>query len=347
MRTLPLRITTSQKTEVDRLATLSDFYGMNWNKKQESLPQFLERYEIVLRRLRESGDDITNSTTVNRLLQLMPWELRHVTHQVTASKSFNADFSRVRALLETEYKAAVTSGALIAPRGASNDDRALNALHGNGRRDKQPKKGEYHWCGKKGHWQPDCPAKVAGRPRKSKPYQANMKRETTSNQALDQDTWTFTVTIDGSGDDMALHVDTKAMRIIVDSGASSHMTGDASLLTDVVDCSHTVVVANGERARATKMGTMRVATSHGTTLMLTKVLLVEGMPHTLLSVAAIMRKNSRCRLTFNDSTCSIEHQGVALATGRLDATHKVYILELAPTMDHANVAAKTHNTPMT
>ncbi|KAF0739234.1 hypothetical protein Ae201684P_012854 [Aphanomyces euteiches] len=335
------------KTEVDRLATLSDFYGMNWNKKQESLPQFLERYEIVLRRLRESGDAITNSTTVNRLLQLMPWELRHVTHQVTASKSFNADFSRVRALLETEYKAAVTSGALIAPRGASNDDRALNALHGNGRRDKQPKKGECHWCGKKGHWQPDCPAKAAGRPRKSKPYQANMKRETTSNQALDQDTGTFTVTIDGSGDDMALHVDTKAMRIIVDSGASSHMTGDASLLTDVVDCSHTVVVANGERARATKMGTMRVATSHGTTLMLTKVLLVEGMPHTLLSVAAIMRKNSRCRLTFNDSTCSIEHQGVALATGRLDATHKVFILELAPTMDHANVAAKTHNTPMT
>ncbi|CAK4904763.1 unnamed protein product, partial [Aphanomyces euteiches] len=216
MRTLPLRITTSQKTEVDRLATLSDFYGMNWNKKQESLPQFLERYEIVLLRLRESGDDITKSTTVNRLLQLMPWELRHVTHQVTASKSFNADFSRVRALLETEYKAAVTSGALIAPRGASNDDRALNALHGNGRRDKQPKKGEYHWCGKKGHWQPDCPAKAAGRPRKSKPYQANMKRETTSNQALDQDTGTFTVTIDGSGDDMALHVDTKAMRIIVD-----------------------------------------------------------------------------------------------------------------------------------
>ena len=132
------------KTEVDRLATLSDFYGMNWNRKQETLPQFLERYEIVLRRLRESRDDISSTTTVDRLLQLMPWELRHVTHQVTSSKSLNADFARVRALLESEYKAAIKNGAIIPPRGASNDDRALNAQHHVGRRDKQPKKGECH-----------------------------------------------------------------------------------------------------------------------------------------------------------------------------------------------------------
>ncbi|KAH9124704.1 hypothetical protein AeMF1_004579 [Aphanomyces euteiches] len=146
---------------------------------------------------------------------------------------------------------------------------------------------------------------------------------------------------------MALHVDATAKHIIIDSEASSHMTGGASLLTNVVDCSRTVVVANGARVRATMMGTMRIATSLGTTLMLTEVPLVEGISHTLLSVAAIMRKNSNCRLTLNDIACSIEHQGVALAKASLDATHKVYILELAPTMDHANVATKTHNTPLT
>ncbi|RLO00512.1 hypothetical protein DYB28_011418, partial [Aphanomyces astaci] len=65
------------KTKVDRLALLSDFYGMSWNMKQEPLPEFLARYDVVLRKLRDSDQSITSGMAVDRLLQLMPWELRH------------------------------------------------------------------------------------------------------------------------------------------------------------------------------------------------------------------------------------------------------------------------------
>ncbi|KAG9406913.1 hypothetical protein AC1031_003239 [Aphanomyces cochlioides] len=123
------------KTRLDRLDVSEEFYCMKWNQKQETLPQLLERYEIVLRRLREANSDITSTTSIERLLQMMPWELRHVAHQVTGSLTLMNDFAHVRALLETEHKAAVRNGVLSHPRGASNDDRALSAQN-NGRREK-------------------------------------------------------------------------------------------------------------------------------------------------------------------------------------------------------------------
>ncbi|CAK4128965.1 unnamed protein product [Aphanomyces euteiches] len=63
------------KTRLDRLDVSEEFYCMKWNQKQETLPQFLERYEIVLRRLREANSDITSTTSIERLLQMMPWDL--------------------------------------------------------------------------------------------------------------------------------------------------------------------------------------------------------------------------------------------------------------------------------
>ena len=98
----------------------------NLDQKQETLPQFLERYEIVLHRLREANSEITSTTSIERLLHMMPWELKYVAHQVTGSLTLNNDFACVRALLETEYKAAITTCASNHPRGASNDDRALS-----------------------------------------------------------------------------------------------------------------------------------------------------------------------------------------------------------------------------
>ncbi|CAK4673426.1 unnamed protein product [Aphanomyces euteiches] len=130
---------------------MEDFYGMKWNQIQETLPKFMERYEIVLRRLREADSEMTSVTSIDRLLQMMPWELRHVTHQVASSITLSGDFARVRSLLETEYKAAIKTGTLRPPRSSNNDERVLSAKQGYNR-DKRSKKGECHWCGKNGHW---------------------------------------------------------------------------------------------------------------------------------------------------------------------------------------------------
>ncbi|KAH9071839.1 hypothetical protein Ae201684P_020098 [Aphanomyces euteiches] len=107
------------------------------------------------------------------------------------------------------------------------------------------------------------------------------------------------------------------------------MTGDASLLTDLTDCDRMVVVATGAKTRATKMGTMRMKTSLGTVLVLKDVLLVDGMPHTLLSVVTVIRKNPRCRLTFGKGECTTDHDGQPLAKATRNQTDKVFTLALA------------------
>ncbi|KAH9178492.1 hypothetical protein AeNC1_017414, partial [Aphanomyces euteiches] len=323
------------KTRLDRLDVSEEFYCMKWNQKQETLPQFLERYEIVLRRLREANSDITSTTSIERLLQMMPRELRHVAHQVTGSLTLTNDFARVRALLETEYKAAIRNGVLSHPRGANNDDRALSAQN-NGRREKQPKKGECHWCGKKGHWQTECRAKAAGKPRRNKNYKNHEIKDTVGNHALDHQVWTFSTCVRNE-QVTAFSARVGANQVIVDSGASAHMTGDASLLTHLTDCDRSVVVANGAKTQATKMGTMHVKTSLGTTLAMEEVLVVEGMPSTLLSVAAVMKMNPKCQLTFKNDECLIEHEGIPIAKARLDTSNKIYTLELASdSAVHAN-----------
>ncbi|KAF0745323.1 hypothetical protein Ae201684P_011047 [Aphanomyces euteiches] len=162
------------KTRLDRLDVIEDFYGMKWNQKQETLPEFMERYEIVQRRLREADSEMTSSTSIDRLLQMMPWELRHVTHQVASSITLSGDLARVRSLMETEYKADIKTGALRPPRDSNNDERALCAKQGHSR-DKRSKKGECHWCGKSGPWQSECHQKAAGRPRKTKLYKQEDK----------------------------------------------------------------------------------------------------------------------------------------------------------------------------
>ncbi|RHZ11561.1 hypothetical protein DYB37_005089 [Aphanomyces astaci] len=178
------------KTRVDRLATLSEYFNMKWNTKQESLPQFLELYEIVLQKLRASGYAAHDSMVVDQLLDMLPWQIRPVTHQVDSlPRGQGNNLATVRIILECEYKAPVRFGALTNTRSGNNDERALTARE-------QPNK-------------------------------------------MDSD--------DAQQDAVVFHTFDFQGQVLMDSGASSHMTGDATNLTDVQAYQHAVVVANGAR----------------------------------------------------------------------------------------------------
>ncbi|RHY91905.1 hypothetical protein DYB31_007749 [Aphanomyces astaci] len=232
------------KTKVDRLALLSDFYGMNWNMKQEPLPEFLARYDIVMRKLRDSDEGITSGMAVDRLLQLMP----------------------------------------------------------------------------KGHG-----------------HQASYAREEYLFTANDTTTNSPVVT--------AMSVLDSLHQVIVDSGASSHMTGGAANLQNMTDCNRSITVANGTRTVATKKGTMSITTSLGAALHLTDVLLVDGMPSTLLSIPVLMERNARCGVTFTKGQCSITFDGKPIARATLHPTQRVYLLARGHGGDQAGWTQESQQTP--
>ncbi|ETV92805.1 hypothetical protein H310_13018 [Aphanomyces invadans] len=84
----------------------------------------------------------------------------------------------------------------------------------------------------------------------------------------------------------ASHARTIEHRIVVDSGASAHMTGASEHLFDTKPCNRQVVVANDNVTVATTMGKLNISTPSHTTLTLTDVLLIKGMSTTLLSIPA-------------------------------------------------------------
>ncbi|ETV74115.1 hypothetical protein H257_11080 [Aphanomyces astaci] len=74
--------------------------------------------------------------------------------------------------------------------------------------------------------------------------------------------------------------DSMIHQIIVDSGASSHMTGMPHQLHDTQPCERRAVVANRKSTTATTMGKMRIKTPQGKTFTLSNVLVINGMPMT-------------------------------------------------------------------
>ncbi|ETV91031.1 hypothetical protein H310_14271 [Aphanomyces invadans] len=89
------------------------------------------------------------------------------------------------------------------------------------------------------------------------------------------------------------------------------------------------------------MGTMRITTDKGATLVMENVLVIDNMPSTLLSVTAMMRKDPKFADTFKANGCSIMHDSVPIATATLDPRYKVYVLDQA-TVEHCKRAVTNH-----
>ncbi|ETV69587.1 hypothetical protein H257_14725 [Aphanomyces astaci] len=170
----------------------------------------------------------------------------------------------VRVILELEYKAAVRSSTLTNPRSGNNDECALTA------REQPEKKSECNWCGNIGHWESECRKKAAGKPKfkKNTKHLHNRSQgrhqghQETAYHTQDDDVWTSTTfDVEDSDDaqqgEVVFHTIDFQDQVLVDSSASSHMTGDATNLTD--------------------MGMMPVTTSEGATLVMHDVLLIENM----------------------------------------------------------------------
>ena len=119
--------------------------------------------------------------------------------------------------------------------------------------------------------------------------------------------------------------------VILDTGASHHMTGDQSLLTEdeiISPCS--VAFADGNRTLAVRMGSLRLSEK----LVLHQVLYVPDLKCTLISVAKLL-KQTNCLALFTDSICVIQDRFSRILIGAGKERDGVYYLTEV-------VSAKSH-----
>ncbi|KAH9118430.1 hypothetical protein LEN26_012104 [Aphanomyces euteiches] len=183
-------------TKADRIEVLQEWTLINWNPKRADLPDFIHRFEVLTRRLKDVGITETDENLVAKLLALMPWSLRHIVDRLLHTANQSVD--TIKVALETEWKAAIRNGVMSKNGTMSSDERALSADggrgarqgrgqdrgrgqargHGAGRQNGGTKKGKCHYCGKEGHWKSECRKKAADEVKKS---------QERSNQAIDED----------------------------------------------------------------------------------------------------------------------------------------------------------------
>ncbi|RHY22018.1 hypothetical protein DYB32_009646, partial [Aphanomyces invadans] len=106
---------------------------------------------------------------------------------------------------------------------------------------------------------------------------------------------------------IALHASGLKHHIVVDSGASAHMTGKPNIKTS---CGKDI----------------------------TDVLLIEGMPMTLLSVPALMKADSEVSVQFKNDSCTLFSDRAKVATAYLSPDQRLYVLDGTCSTDRVNVA---------
>ncbi|RHY90224.1 hypothetical protein DYB26_014637, partial [Aphanomyces astaci] len=355
---LALKAHHEPQTHVDKIGLLAEYHAIRWEPKRETLPVFIDRFYNLVRKLRDAGCAEDEYMTVAKLLAIMPWCLRIVLHQINLMDERLQTLTVARSLLEAEYKAAVANGALQAPGNEADVTRALGALDsgrdrggrgrgrgppkaGRGASRSQKREGTCHHCGKVGHWKAECHARQRGDPPTAMPSRAPGNE---SVGAAPNHTVYLFAGMEAPG--LSLSAAKATEKIIIDSGASSHTTGAKDHLYDVAACDRTIIVANGEVANATTMGKLDIDMQNGAKMTLTEVLIIDGMPMTLVSVPALCRRNAACTVSFGQGKCSIAVGSTAIATGTLEMPANVYVLNGTMSMPTSATSATSTTSPI-
>ncbi|RHZ00142.1 hypothetical protein DYB31_014526, partial [Aphanomyces astaci] len=75
-------------TKIDRIQVAMEWARLSWDMRQETLPDFIHRFQTLVKRLHEVGATETESNQVVKLLALMPWDFRHIVDRLSNGRPY-------------------------------------------------------------------------------------------------------------------------------------------------------------------------------------------------------------------------------------------------------------------
>ncbi|KAF0703123.1 hypothetical protein AaE_015536 [Aphanomyces astaci] len=144
-------------------------------------------------------------------------------------------------------------------------------------------------------------------------------------------------------DDECNNVLSSKAEVIVDSGATCHMTGDETILHDAIACKRGVRLADGHPISVTTMGNVRMKSRDtGRTVVFRNVLLVPSLTKTLISISRITDSADAASILFKKDYCNIRSRTHLSIVGKWNAA-RLYavhgdVIKPRPAADQANSA---------
>lgn len=306
----------------------------------ETFLEYVDALRVLSNAIEGAGGHLTEDDMLATLLRGLPQEFDVI---VAICKSF-PDMTYYDCVTRiTDFneemigrRAAAASAAGV--RSAGNEEALLAAGAGNGSHNKRglvPKDSSHpcHWCGGVGHWSPECPAKKAGKPKMKNAREnaavasvvvpsppvpdvlTGSSSTTSGDVSANVGGWCYHVladvlTCETASSDLVCDDGTSW---IVDSGCSSHMSGNRLLFGSVSPLESPVGIRLADNNIVEAVG-------YGPVGVLPRVLYVPGLHANLISVSSLADEGMT--ITFTADTCSIARAsgasvGCGLRTGNL------------------------------
>ncbi|SGY12370.1 BQ5605_C011g06486 [Microbotryum silenes-dioicae] len=178
-------------------------------------------------------------------------------------------------------------------------------------------------CKGKGHFamDPECP-KYDAKKNHGRARNRNKKKKQDSKESADSNELAkFALTVKSLDESHSLQ-DNVANRVsqvnqgeiwILDTGASQHYVGDASLLSNCQSGNLKVQTASGQVVHCDTYGMVRFKLKSGASLSLANVYHLPGAPVNLISTRALFKSGAKCGWEDGKDVVTITYQGVILA----------------------------------
>jgi len=289
----------------------------------------ITEFVTIQKQLISLGSGATDEDFVHRLLAKLPESLSSFCDTVTLLPDTPSMLTLVGMLQDRVARRKSTQGAsetLLQAKGRGKwQSKGSTSNTGNFKPNNPNHKDLLcHYCGFKGHIQPDCRKKQrddASGKKTNHNTNRNNNNHTSSNNDNNSSQGasskeTVFIGIEELPSDVPTPTTSTLDAWVVDSGCTTHMTHDRSILHDIRPSSSTVSIGDASNLQATCVGNVRIHSSPGQPSTFRDVLYVPKLSSNLLSVFRIAEKgfgvyfDSSVREVIDTTTLQIVARGV-------------------------------------
>ena len=258
----------------------------------EPLTKYAARATDLQTQLRAAGEDVKDQEVALQFLAGLPPAYGMISTVLTTSDAALKIGEMLPKLLQVEQMTQPESSSEAAlyakPRGGNS--------HGNGGRQQPREERTCFYCGKTGHLKRDCKKK-----KRDEAAGSNHKQHSSNQHGA----IALTASTSGSG--------RQAMRWVLDTGASRHITAEKSILMNArpLDEDITITFGNGGTGKAIATGEVMLHTADAA-FHLQDVLLIPEATENLISVRHATKRG--VEFLFRKDRCEIASNGHTLAT---------------------------------